>query len=681
MKYPTRDELLFSVKSLTASMLALYIALSIGLPRPFWSMLTAYIVSNPFSGPVRSKALYRLGGTFLGSLTTVFLVPRLAAEPELLTLALALWVGACLYVSLLDRTPRAYAFMLAGYTAALVGFPTVSDPGSIFDVALARVEEIGLGITCGTIVHSLILPRSLGPVLLSRLDKAVTDARHWMRDALHGGTIAGEARDRRKLAADITDLRIMSTHLPFDTSNLRWTADAIGALQDRLSALVPLLSGVEDRVRELQRNGPNALSGPWRALLDAIEHWSTSDADGAVEDEHRIQELLDAAAAIAPPVNSNTTWENALKVNLAARLQALIRAWAECRRLRRGLQAGVKDRAPPIAFDGAGLTPRVLHRDRGMALLSSLAAVIAIVSVCAFWIATAWPAGSAAAMMTAVFCCFFATQDDPVPGIMQFLTYTLWSIPVSALYLLVLLPAVHHFETLVLVVAPLFFVIGIFIARPSSMGKAMAFLFGVAGALSMQDTGTADLVSFINSMLGQIGGITAAVIFTRLLRTVSAEWTARRLLQAGWSELAGLARTLRPPSVAEMSARMLDRIGLLTPRLAMAGPQEDLAAVDALGDLRVGLNMTLLLALPQDAQQRLPALGTLIAALSEHFRYRPEQPAATEPALLGRVDDALRGACAFAQREAVAALVGIRRDLFPDAPPYRPAHIRMEAAS
>jgi uncharacterized membrane protein YccC len=314
------------------------------------------------------------------------------------------------------------------------------------------------------------------------------------------------------------------------------------------------------------------------------------------------------------------------------------------------------------------MTPRVLHSDRGLALLSSFAAVIAITSCCAFWIVSAWPAGSAAAMMAAVFCCFFATQDDPVPGIMQFMNYTVLSIPMSALYLLVILPAVHSFEMLVLVIAPLFLTLGIFVARPATAGKAMAFLFGVAGTLSLQDTGSADLVSFTNSMLGQLAGIGAAVLFTRLLRTVSAEWTARRLLRAGWAELAGLARAVRPPSVAEVSARMLDRIGLLTPRLALAGPQEDLAAVDALGDLRVGLNMTQLLALPSGMRRSLPALDTLIHSLSEHFRQRP---AATEPVLLDRLDHALRGACGLAQREAVAALVGIRRDLFPDASPYQ----------
>ena len=114
MNPPSRAELLFSAKSFAAAMLALYLALSIGLPRPFWAMLTAYVVSSPLSGAVRSKAVYRVGGTLLGSMATVLMVPGLANSPELLTLALACWVGLCLYISLHDRTPRSYVFMLAG---------------------------------------------------------------------------------------------------------------------------------------------------------------------------------------------------------------------------------------------------------------------------------------------------------------------------------------------------------------------------------------------------------------------------------------------------------------------------------------------------------------------------------------------------------------------------------------
>ena len=670
--HPSRDELLFSVKSFAAAMLALYLALLIGLPRPFWAMLTAYVVSNPLSGAVRSKAAYRVGGTLLGSMATVLLVPRMANAPELLALALACWVGFCLYISLHDRTPRSYVFMLAGYTAALIGFPAVSAPDTVFDVALARVEEITMGIVCATLVHSLVLPQSLAPALLARLDRALGDARRWLRDALGSGS---DVRDRRTLAGDITELRLMATHLPFDTSNLRWTGNTIHALQDKLALMMPLLSGVEDRLRALREVEGAALSPHWRALLDDIVAWSESGAGDEAGTAERLHAGIDA---LQPALAADACWTDVLKMNLATRLHALVRLSAECAMLRAAMDASLRGTLPPAARQVAGSRPHVLHRDPAMALLSAVAAVIAILCCCAFWIVTAWPAGSAAAMMAAVFCCFFATQDDPVPGIRLFLNYTLVSIPISALYLLLVLPAVHSFETLMLVVAPCFLALGVFVARPATSGRAMAVLFGVAGMLSMQDTGTMDLVSFINSMLAQLAGIAAAAVFTRLLRSVSAGWTARRLLRAGWLELASLAGARRTPDLATVSARMVDRIGMLTPRLAMAGPQQNVHEIDALhafGDLRIGLNVAQLRHLAPQLREHQAGLRRLMRDLSAYFRAQPgKRP---EPGLLRQLDAALRDVCAAApaapqaSREGAAALAGIRRGLFPDAAPYQ----------
>ena len=46
-----------------------------------------------------------LGATVL-HLAAVVMIPSLSGSPELLSLALALWVGACLYLSLMDRSAR-----------------------------------------------------------------------------------------------------------------------------------------------------------------------------------------------------------------------------------------------------------------------------------------------------------------------------------------------------------------------------------------------------------------------------------------------------------------------------------------------------------------------------------------------------------------------------------------------
>ena len=52
----TRAEWVFSAKCFAAAMLAMYLALWFGLPRPFWAMMTTYVVASPLAGAVRSKA-------------------------------------------------------------------------------------------------------------------------------------------------------------------------------------------------------------------------------------------------------------------------------------------------------------------------------------------------------------------------------------------------------------------------------------------------------------------------------------------------------------------------------------------------------------------------------------------------------------------------------------------------
>jgi len=683
----SRAELLFSGKSFAAAMLAMYLASRAGLPRPFWALMTTYIVAHPLAGAVRSKAVYRFFGTLIGCTATVLLVPALSNAPELLTLVLALWVGLCLCISLFDRTPRSYVFMLAGYTAALIGFPSVQTPLVLFDTAVARVEEIGLGIFCATLIHSLVLPTGLAPTVLGLLDRTLQDARKWLGDLLQptGRKNAAEPRrldaDRRRLAGDITQLRLLSTHVPFDTTHLRWTAGAIRTMQDRVAALTPALSAVEDRLLALEQ-AEGALAPDVAAVLAQAAQWLRAEAEPASDDTsraERLQALREAIAALSatPPADTGaqpTAWGRALRIGLAGRLEELVDGWTACAQLRIDIDEGLKGAAPLRRT--AALGNRALHRDYGMALLSALAAVIAICLCGAFWILTGWTMGSVATMMAAVFCCFFATMDDPVPAIHGFLKWTLWSIPISAAYVLVLMPTVQDFGMLVAICAPLFLLLGLYLPRPTHFMPAMAMIFGVAGTLAMHDTASADLVSFINSMIGQIVGVLVAARVTRLVRSVGADWSARRIQRATWRELGEMAASSQPQHAQgdAYAVRMLDRIGLLAPRIAQAGGSvEGVAADDALRDLRMGADIAVLQRVR--AQLPLATSAALLGGISRFFRQRGEGRMTPRPqGLLPQIDDALNAVLAArdtssASRAAVTALVGLRRNLFPDAPP------------
>lgn len=676
MKLPTiprfsAEELIFSAKCFAASMLAFYLASWAGQPRPFWALMTTYVVAAPLAGMVRSKAVYRLAGTLLGSMAAVLLVPTFANSPELLSLTMSLWLAGCLYLSLQDRTPRAYVFMLAGYTAALIGFPAVSTPETMFDTAAARVEEIGLGILSATIVHSLIMPADLTHSVLGLLNRSLGDMRQWAGDILQRQPSPQTAEaDRARVAADITQLRLLGTHIPYDTGHLSWTADSIAGMQDAIAALTPALSAAEDRLQALEE-ADGKLAPDIEALLVRIETWLARQEE--VQCSAELPALRNAIQAITHADVS--PWNRVLRIGLATRLDELVTRWQVCLQLRGDIDHGLRGAPPrprPTQTQG-----QLLHLDQGMALLSASSALVATLLCCAFWILTGWSSGAMAAMMAGIFSSFFATMDDPVPAIHGFLKWTLWSIPISAVYVLVLLPLAQDFATLALICAPTLLFLGALAGRPASFTKAMPVIMGVCGTLAMHDTSQADLVSFLNSMLGQVLGIVVAARTARLMRSVGSVWSARRIQRATWDDLRELAELPNLPDNGEAYLlRMLDRIALLAPRVALAGGSvPGVSAQDALRDLRLGADIVTL----QKHRRHLPkeALQTMLQELAGWYRQRIGNHSATPPQRLRTAIDALLGH-SLLWREldshpAIAALVGLRRNIYPkDTPEFNP---------
>ena len=555
-------EAIFSINSFVAAMLALYIAFSIGLPRPYWAMLTVYITVQPLSGALRSKAIYRVLGTILGGIASVVLVPNLVNEPIALTVALASW-GRGLPLYLAARPHAAILYFPAGRATrpGSSAFPTVDAPQTIFDTALARVEEIILGILCASFVHTIFFPRSVLGALNLRIAGFLRDAESWATENWAADILSGQRRirvdrERQRLAADLTELHMLSTHLPFDTANLPPTMRSVAALQDRLSLLLPLASAVEDRRRVLQAAG--GMPDDIVALMDRVRDWVTAGAKGT---RTEALALRDACAALSPDLTPDADWTTLVKAALLGRLSELIDDWQDARELaayiaapERGWPVKLTERLPPVS---AGL---VLHRDRGLAALSGFAAFIAVVGVCAVWIATSWQEGAVAAQFAAVMTSFFAAQDDPAPSITKFLIAALLSFPIAIFYIFAALPAIDGFPMLVAVLAPMFLILGALQGNPPTAPAAIAFILGVTGTLSLQAVFSSDFPSVTNNFLALILGIYGALIATQIFRSVGADWSAPavasvRLARSG-CQRDGCTRGLhRPRSMDPQDAR------------------------------------------------------------------------------------------------------------------------------
>jgi len=313
---------IFSVNCYLATILTLFIAFSLDLKSPGWAMTTIYLTSQPISGAMRAKAVYRVIGTLVGGAVMVAIVPNLVDAPELTTGAIILWVTFCLFVAQHDRTPRSYMFVLAGYTAALIGFPSVLAPGTVFDTAVSRVEEIAIGVVCAALVHSLIFPKSALSAFDAKMQSVLANARVWVADGLTKAPTPQIEMQRRSIAGDITELYLLATNLPFDTSRVRPDIGIIRAFDRKIVALLPLLTAIEDRLTVLRGLGP--LPDGLARIVAAVHDWVL---DKSASDPERAQSLRTAALAATPAITEQSHWADLVAANVTERLAELIDSW------------------------------------------------------------------------------------------------------------------------------------------------------------------------------------------------------------------------------------------------------------------------------------------------------------------------------------------------------------------
>ena len=571
MIWPDLRAWVFSVKTFASAMLALWIALQLDLERPYWAMATVYIVAQPLSGAMRSKAAYRFIGTLVGASMTLLLVPVLVDTPVLLTGAFALWIGLCIYFSVLDRSPRAYVFLLAGYTVAFIGFPAVDTPGDIWFVVLARFEEITLGIVCTTVIGSVVFPAALGPGLTVRLDAWIKQAADWTVGVLSGDADAAAlAEARRHVAGDAVEIGMLVTHLAYDTSNLQTATTPMRLLRQRVLLLLPVMNGAADRIGALREAG--ALTPTLQGLLDRIAGWirdaRTSDLDEVVRVRAEI-------SALAPAIDAGASWNEVLLTGLLERMDELTRLVHDIIALRRQIRAESR-RVPELLVPVAVTAHARQHRDHVMALHSAFASVLAVGAISAFWIAAGWPEGGEAASLAAVATAFFAAQDDPAPEIMSFIVGVVLALALDALYLFVILPQVDGFGMLVLALAPMYVPLGVLAGMAGRAARAAGpIAFVSATLLALQSSYSGDFAGYVNGGIAVVIGLGATAIIVRIVRSVSAEWTASRLLQRNRADIARAALRWDQASRIAFASLMVDRLSLVVPRVA-AGRQRGL---------------------------------------------------------------------------------------------------------
>ncbi|MBB5986683.1 FUSC family protein [Sphingobium lignivorans] len=580
-----RDALLFSAKSFAAAMLAYYIALRIGLPRPYWAVLTVYIVSQTSAGASLSRGVYRLAGTIIGAVATVAIVPAFVSHPLVCSVVLAGWIGLCLFFSLLDRTPRAYAFVLAGYTASLIGFPGVADPGAIFDTASLRVQEISIGILCAVLVHRFVLPKHMTGQFLGKLHATLLDARKLSSHALKGAPKPAIRRDRYRLSADLLMLQGLGTHLPYDPAPTTPSDRKLQHIHDRLARLLPLATEVEERVHALDKAG--ALSdGEVEVLLRDAADWIAL-TDMAERDQQALP-LIERARAIGTRLaDQKASIRELLAANLAGHLAELVGLLHDCHCLSRAIATWGRNR-PEVPLNWSGeARGYVYHRDPWMAGRTALGAVVGIVIGCAFWIWSAWPDGGLAVSLLGVACALFGNVDAPAPNVVKYIGGSVYGVAISLAYSFVILPRVTDFGVLVAVLAPAFLLGGSLQARPATTYKALGITLTIPILAGLGSHYGADFAEALNSVVALFAALLFAVVSMSMFQTVRPGTAINRLRYLNRTDVARRARG-RGPDEAGWTSLMIDRTALLLPKLETSRHSTDEVLAETIRHLRLG---------------------------------------------------------------------------------------------
>lgn len=578
MKWFTQNAVLFSAKTCLAAFLALYISLELNFEKPAWALTTVFVASQLYSAATISKSIFRLLGTLLGGLFIFLIYPGTVQSPLLFSCCVSLWVAACLYLSLHDRTPKSYVFMLAGYSAAIMGFPGVVSPLSISDIVVSRIEEITVGIICSSLVHQLILPVSIR----SLLEQSVSI---WYQNAskLCHELITVMPKDKSLEREEIliqmanypANVETLIVHCVYEGDAARKLIRLVSVQYQHLSYLIPTLTAIETRLRvlaEQQIRFPQEVA----EVFGYFTQWLNR---GEMANAALMQQLL-----AETQTQLKQRWQSgALSTEESILLIGLLERLADFARIT-GAYQSVSVLVSDLSGDTSLAKTSRAHRhvDKGLLLLSAVTAFLATFLSCLFWIGSGWADGATAPMMAAIVASFFASMDTPLVPMKRFIKGVFIALAISLFYIAFLIPQANTFEALLLILTPGLLLLGLVIARPATNLIGISVATQIPAFLGMSHHFTPNLTTLINTAISSMAGIIVAVAVTAIIRNKRPSWTAKRTLRTGLRDLLRLIKEIERNGSSLLArqhfvVRMLDRVNIILPRMRL-DPHPDLVS-------------------------------------------------------------------------------------------------------
>lgn len=460
-------------KTVCAALLAMGIAMQLEMSQPRTAMTTVFVLMQPLSGMVFAKSFYRVLGTAAGLVAALALGGLFAQQPELYMAGITLWVGGCIALAVRNRHFRWYGFVLAGYTAALIGLPSVMTPQTLFQSALTRAAEVALGIVCSGVVSALILPLSSAKALMRSLN-----ARHAKFVAFASAALAGDIErggfERRfaDFVDEIVGFEANRAFASFEDPHIRARSRRLARLNSefmnactRLHALHQLLK----RLRESRADAVLAALAPHLAALDGELKRGPARAIGALLELRRFHTALPKAARASRRDLEDHAAGGLLDFDTAVELTYRFV----------GEFLGYADTYASLDDDDHAFERSVTHyavkTNTFFVGFTFLRTVVAVGATSCFWIASEWPSGALAVIGAAIACALSSTSPRAPKFVAQMGAGAALATLVGYLFLCYVYPNIDGFPLLCAALAPVLG-FGAFLAmRPGLSGYGIGF--------------------------------------------------------------------------------------------------------------------------------------------------------------------------------------------------------------
>ncbi|QIT19355.1 FUSC family protein [Acinetobacter pittii] len=566
---PSRLDLIFALKTFIAGMLALFVSFELDLINPMWSIGTVLIIANPYSGMVSSKCVYRVVGTIGGAVIALTLTPHLINTPWIFTVVLSLWVGFALYVSLLDRTPRSYAFMLAGYSTAMIVFNAITyiDQYNIFDIALARVIEISIGVISSAVVSATILPMHIGSAIKQRVIKTLKDTENLFANLLNTDSQQNNTQLLAAITRDTTDIHALAVHLSYEKGELHGMTKPLQEMLHQISMVVANLVALSERIKQLKELRFIETHAEKLQQLSAhvVQFLEQKDL---IVDENILQLPDEFESDFASLMESASTHQQVLVAAMKMDVRHFISNVLAVKVLWQRIQQGNKE----IPDNITPMTTKYpsLHRDHGVAIRGGISAVLITFIVTGVWIISGWKAGFMMAQMGAVTACILTALDNPVPVLRIFIWGSIASAVLVFVYAFGIFPHVTTFWELGLVLLPMFLFAVSMMANQMLMPVGMVLGINTMMGLNLHNAYSMDAVSYLDSSFAMILGVLVSLIVIDVVRAMSPDTSASRILALHYR---AMRQAIYLPYGLDFKVHlrsMLDRIGILNSKMVQS---------------------------------------------------------------------------------------------------------------